>query len=310
MERVKDFESFYTVKIQPYVDEFTKNEQSATNWKKFSLLTGIGALGSFVLFHFKKFPSGGLLATVMLLMCIAGIYFFTKYADRYIDDFKEKIIGQIITYIHPAAVYKPMGFVSKKEYRTSGLFRRKFTHFDGDDYWESVIDGVAFHCSEIESSYSDSTGSESIFKGLFFTVKLNTVFRGGTYIWAKDNVQLPGSIADEHYRMYALPEVKKYQTGQDLFNKAYSVYTTNAAEASAILTGTMLDHMLLLRQKLKKEIVYSFVAGRCYVAVPFNENLLEPTHNGIKDKEAIRNYFYTILLVFNIIKKLELNRLK
>ena len=309
MEEVKDFESFYAVKIQPYVEEFYVSEQSANNWKNFTLATGMGALASFILFHLKRFPDGGLLAGAMLIMCVAGIYFFTKYTDRNIDNFKTKIIGQIITYIHPAAVYKPMGFISKKEYRTSGLFRRKFTHFDGDDYWESIIDGVAFHCSEIESSYSDSTGSESIFKGLFFTVKLNTLLRGGTYIWSSQNVQLPGSIADKHYRMFSLPGVKKYETGHTLFNKAYAVYTTNAAEASAILNHTMLEHMLLLKSKLKKEIVFSFVAGRCYVAVPFSENLLEPTRKGIKDKTAIRNYFYTILLVFNIIKKLGLNRI-
>ena len=41
----------------------------------------------------------------MLLMCITGVYFWTKYSDGYIDDFKEKIIGQIITYIYPTVVY-------------------------------------------------------------------------------------------------------------------------------------------------------------------------------------------------------------
>jgi len=309
MEEVKDFDSFYAIKIQPYLDEFTQSEQSAGNWKKFTIVTGVGAIICFVLFHFKKLPSGALLAVTLLLICIAGIYFSTKYADRYIEEFKEKVIGQVINYIHPNAVYKPMGFVSKKEYKASGLYRRKFTHFDGDDYWESICDGVAFHCSEIVSAYSDPTGNETIFKGLFFTVKLNTLFSGGTYIWAKDNVQLPGSIADEHYRMFSLPPVKKYKTSHDLFNKTYSVYCTSLFEASAILTWNMLDHIMLIRKKLDKDIVFSFVAGRCYVAVPFNENLLEPSKKGIGDKEAIRQYFYTILLVFNIIKKLELNKL-
>jgi Protein of unknown function (DUF3137) len=310
MENVKDFDSFYTIKIQPYLHEFDRMEQAAANWKKFTMVTGMSAVICFILFHLKKFPSGGMLAAALLLMCITGIYFFTKYADSYIDDFKEKIIGQIISYIHPGTVYKPMGFVSKKEYKASGLYRRKFTHFDGDDYWESVINGVSFHCSEIEASYSDPAGSECIFKGLFFTVKLNALLSGGTYIWTKDNVQLPCSIADEHYKMFYLPGVKKYQTTDPGFNHIYAVYTTNVAEASVLLTHSMLEHMLLIRQKLKKEIVFSFVGNRCYVAVPFSENLLEPTPKGIRDKMAIRNYFYTILLVFNIIKKLELDKIR
>jgi hypothetical protein len=71
----------------------------------------------------------------------------------------------------------------------------------------------------------------------------------------------------------------------------------------------MPDHMQVIKEKLQRDIVFSFVRGKCYIAVPFEENLLEPTSKGARDKQEIKNYFYTILLVFNIIRKLELNRL-
>ncbi len=309
MERIEDFESFYTVKIQPYLEKLDNNESSARNWKQFSLYTGIGAFGSFFLYYLEVFPSGHILAVAMLIMCIAGVYFTAKFADRYIYDFKEKIIGQIITYIYPSAVYKPMGFISKKEYKKSGLYRRRFTHFDGDDYWQSVYNGVAFHCSEIKSWYKDAAGTESIFKGLFFIASISNSFTGGTYIWTKGNTQLPSSIADEHYRMFPLPPVHRMKINHGNFNKHYSVYTTNADEASLILSYNMMDHMLVIKKKLEKDIVFSFVAGKCYIAVPFEENLLEPSKKGLRDKAVIKDYFYTVLLIFNIINKLELNRL-
>lgn len=309
MERVEDFESFYTIKIQPFLDELDNERFSAYNWKKFTLFTGAGAFACFFLNFLKVFPSGIILAAGMLLMCVTGVYFWTKYNDRYIDDFKEKIIGQIITYIYPSAVYKPMGFISKKEYKASGLYRRRFTNFDGDDYWQSVYNGVAFHCSEIKSWYEDMAGKENIFKGLFFVANINNSFSGGTYIWLKGKAQLPSSIADEHYRMFPLPKVMRMKVDHEKFNKNYSVYTTNLQEASLILSYNMMDHMLLIREKLDKDIAFSFVAGKCYIAVPFEENLLEPTKKGVRDKQEIKNYFYSILLVFNIIHKLELHRL-
>ena len=309
MEPVEDFENFYSLKIKPYLDELGNEESSMYNWKKFTVFTGAGAFVSFLLFYFKILPSGHILGGAMLIMCITGVYFSAKYADKYIDDFKEKIIGQIISFIHPQAVYKPMGFISKKEYKASGLFRRRFSHFDGDDYWQSVYNGVAFHCSEIKSWYEDAAGTDRIFKGLFFVAGINSSFRGGTYIWTKGNAQLPASLADEHYRMYPLPHVQKMIAQHERFNKHYSVYTTRADEASLILSYNMMDHMLLIKEKLKKDIVFSFVAGKCYIAVPFDENLLEPSKKGVRDKEEIKNYFYSILLVFNIIKKLELYRL-
>lgn len=309
MERIEDFESFYTIKIQPVLDELDNENTSARNWKKFTLYTGAGTFISFLLYYLKLFPSGHILAGSMLVMCIIGVYYSAKYADKYIDDFKEKIIGQIISYINPSAVYKPMGFVSKKEYKASGLFRRRFSHFDGDDYWQSEYNGVAFHCSEVKSWYEDAAGSDSIFKGLFFVARINRSFAGGTYIWSKGNAQLPSSMTDEHYRMYPLPHVQRMKIPHENFDKQYSVYTTNASEASLILSYHMMDHMLLIKEKLQKDIVFSFVAGKCYIAIPFDENLLEPSKKGAKDKEEIKNYFYSILLVFNIINKLELERL-
>ncbi|HMI80111.1 MAG TPA: DUF3137 domain-containing protein [Ferruginibacter sp.] len=309
MERVEDFESFYTIKIQPYLDELDNEKTSLSNWKKFTLFTGLGAFASFFLYYLKKFPTGHILAAAMLIMCVVGVYFCAKYSDRYLDDFKEKIIGQIIAYIYPSAIYKPMGFISKKEYKASGLYRRRFSHFDGDDYWECNYNGLAFHCSEIKSWYEDAAGRDYIFKGLFFIGRINNSFAGATYIWTKGDAQLPSSVADEHYRMFPIPQVHKMRTMHEGFNKQYSVYTTNMHEASVILSYNMLDHMLLIKERLGKDIVFSFVAGKCYIAVPFEENLLEPSDKSIRDKEEIKNYFYSILLVFNIINKLELNRL-
>ena len=80
-------------------------------------------------------------------------------------------------------------------------------------------------------------------------------------------------------------------------------------EASLILSYHMMDHILLIREKLDREMVLSFVNGKCYIAVPFEENLLEPPRKGLRDKEEIKDYFLTILQVFNIINRLELNRL-
>ncbi|HAO45897.1 MAG TPA: DUF3137 domain-containing protein [Ferruginibacter sp.] len=309
MDEIKNFEDFYTIRIQPSLEELNHDESAASNWKRFTYFTAIGMVTCFLLYYVKLLPIGHILAVAMLIMCIVGVYFSARYSDRYTDNFKEKIIGPIITYIYPSAIYKPMGFVSKKEYKSSGLFRRRFTHFDGDDYWESVYNGLSFHCSEVKSWVEDAAGVSYIFKGLFFCARINPSFTGGTYLWAKGNSQLPSSMADEHYRMFPLPQVQRVNTGHEAFNRYYSVYTTSVEEASLILSYHMMDHILLIREKLDREMVLSFVNGKCYIAVPFEENLLEPPRKGLRDKEEIKDYFLTILLVFNIINRLELNRL-
>lgn len=309
MDRVPDFDSFYEMHIRRYAAKLSKERTAADNWKWFAAGSGIGAIIFFILFHAGWLQQGAVLAVLMLVMCIIGVHQRMQSAEDYMHAFKEKIIRRIITYIHPGAVYKPTSYISKKEYKASGLFRRRFTYFSGDDYWECQYKNIFFHCSEIETFYEDSMGRQDIFKGLFFAVRLNPLVGGGTYVWSKNNVQLPASIADEHYRMYGLPEVRKYATADPAFDKSFAVYTTNPAEAAMILAGNMTGHMLFLKQRLKKDIVFSFVGGRCFVAVPFDENLLEPTNQSVPGKAAVKNYFYTVLLVFNVIRKLELYKL-
>jgi prepilin signal peptidase PulO-like enzyme (type II secretory pathway) len=310
MEPVHDFETFYSLRLLPYLEKLKEQRNEMYNWKMLGILSAVGIFLFFVSFQTNLISDSLLLVFFSFVVLIVSIYFYTKRSDQYLDSFKEKVIGQIITALNPTAVYKPMGFVSQKKYRASGLYRRKYTQFDGDDYWEGVYKNVPFHCSEIETRYEDSSGDvQQIFKGLFFSARLNSSFKGRTYVWAKGEEQLPVSVADEHYRMLQLPDVYKFNMGDVTFHKYFSVYGLDASEAAYIIDPPMMQHMLRLKAQLHRKIVFSFVAGRCYVAVPIQENLLEPNNRDIADKETIKTYFFTILLVFNIINELELNRL-
>ncbi|MBK7124246.1 MAG: hypothetical protein IPH68_16585 [Chitinophagaceae bacterium] len=75
MERVEDFESFYNIKIKPWLDELDQEKLSAQNWKKFTIYTGAGAFGCALLYFLKLFPIGHILAAGMLLMCVTGVFF-------------------------------------------------------------------------------------------------------------------------------------------------------------------------------------------------------------------------------------------
>lgn len=149
-----------------------------------------------------------------------------------------------------------------------------------------------------------------VFKGLFFTANISSRFSGGTYIWTKGEEQLPGSIADNHFRLLPMPDVVKFNCNNTTFAKQYSVYTTNSYEAEEILTPDMLQHIIDFQKKVNRKMVFSFVAGMCYVGIPFKENLLDSKEDYPDNKEEIKEYFFTVLLILSIINKLELYRLQ
>ncbi|MBC7934786.1 MAG: DUF3137 domain-containing protein [Rhizobacter sp.] len=310
-EQIKsDFEQFYENDLKPFLAQLQPGAQAYKNWKYFTIGTAILAILFLVLYQFFKVQSGVAIGIFLLVIAGIGIYFTTQKNEQFIDDFKEQIISRIIHHISPSAVYKPMKYLSKKEYKLSGLYRRRFTEYNGEDYWKATYRGVDFHCSELMVRHEDAATATTIFQGLFIAATINAYYNNGTYIWTKGASQLPASIADENYRMYPLPAVQKFTLIDETFKNSFSVYSSNFSETQKILTPDLQQKMLSLKQKTGRDIVFSFVAGRCYVAIPIEENLLEPAAAHLQDKESYKKHFFTFLLVFNIVQELELNKLR
>jgi len=87
-----------------------------------------------------------------------------------------------------------------------------------------------------------------------------------------------------------LPKVYHINTGHTAFDRQYSVYSTDPSEAHALVDNEMMESMLSFKKQIGRDVVVSFVAGRCYVAIPVNENLFEPSKDP-GDKESIRQHF-------------------
>lgn len=305
----KDFETFYQTRLRPSVGALKLQNDEAEKWKVAGFACVLFALGSV----FLDQPYIGIL---FILIVIFSVYKYTKNKDAFIDSYKEKIINEIIQFIHPGLIYKPGNYVSSREYRASGLHRYIYDYYNGDDYVEGIYKGVKFHCSELETlierrkRYSASTSQyvkgSIIFQGLFFVAVINQ-FRGGTYIWTQGDEQLPTSIMDEHYRLLPLPHVYKVKAANAEFEKYFSVYSTYPSEAQIILDDEMIQKMVNFRKQINRKVQFSIVAGKFYVSIPIEEDLLEPSGD-LDDKESIKKYFFSILLILSIINQLRLNR--
>jgi Protein of unknown function (DUF3137) len=317
MDEVKDFEDFYTVKLQPLINNLKAEARGAGNWSIIAPATAFVAILIFVGYQVDYIHGNAGMAIFLCIAAVAiSIYFYTNRKGKYTKDYKETIIKEIITYLHPGITYKPDEVIAKKEYKFSGLFRRIFDYYDGDDYMEGVYKDVAFRCSELHTQY-ESIGIKrtrliTIFKGLFFVAEISKHFTAGTYIWSHGEEQTGGSIADERYRLMHSPNVYKIklQNCVAAFENTFSVYSTNPSEAGSILTTAMTERLIKFKQQIGREIAVSFVAGRCYVAIAINEELLEPSGFDTDDREEVKQYFFTVLLILSIINQLQLNRLQ
>lgn len=310
MERIKDFETFYKTKLLHFINDLELQRNEAGKWS----FAGTGFILLAICCFFIYQVVAGIVFSILIFF---SFYKYTKKKEAFDDNYKKTIINEIINFINPGLSYKPDTYVSSKEYRASGLYRYKYNNYDGDDYIEGDYKNVNFHCSEIETSFDSyqdvplrsiqNGNSLIIFKGLFFVARIN-YFKGGTYIWNRGDEQLAVSIMDEHYRLFSLPRVYRIKVAHEQFNKYFSVYSTYPAEAEVLLNQEMLQRITDFRKQLDRDIRISVVAGKFYVAIPVEENLLEPSPHNLKDKEKIKNYFFSILLILSIINQLRLSR--
>jgi len=313
MEAIKDFEDFYRVKIEPQLPDFKAAGKIIEQWRIAAIVSGIIFIGALAGYVFDIITEAAFSLILLSGTVLAiSVYKYFKKDNNYVDDFKHRIVQEVIDHLHAGLVYKPDELIAEKEYRQSGLFRRNYDYYEGDDFIEGIYKGVGFHCSELHTqydSYSRRNRVITIFKGLFFAARANSGYTGGTYVWIKGEEQLGASIADEAYRLIHFPEVREIKMGHAIFDTYYTVCSTNPAEAREILNEELMNNLLRFRKQVHRKVVFSVVMGRCYVAIPIDEDIFEPADEP-DDKEAIKKYFFGVLLVLSIINQLNLGRLQ
>lgn len=315
MDEIKDFESFYTLKLGPLINSLKAEAGAAGNWGIIAPATAFIAVVTFAAYQVGYIEQySGFAIFFFIVVLPASIYFYTNRKEKYTKHFKETIIKEIINYLHSGITYKPEEVITKQEYKASGLFRRNFDHYNGDGLMEGVYKNVSFRCSELHTKYNGIGRGhiQTIFRGLFFVADIHKKITAGTYIWSHGEEQTGGSIADERYRLIHTPNVYKIKL-QDCcagFENTFSVYSTNTSEAGSILTTAMTARLIKFKEQIGRNIAVSFVAGRCYVAISIKEDLLEPSGFDTDDREEVKKYFFTVLLIPGIINQLQLNQLQ
>ena len=193
MDEIREFQDFY------------KLEDTAKPGR-----TGTGRIGhpvyryrhlqQFLLFYLEILPIGHIRRSGCS-SCVSSACILTRYSDRYIDDFKAKIIGPIITYIYPSAVYKPIrALFPRKNGQQSlpPLHAFRWRRLPGNDCTTTS----RFIARRLNPWAEDAGEIRS--KGCSFPPDQQFV-QQGHHLWAKGHSQLSSSIADERYRLFPMP---------------------------------------------------------------------------------------------------------
>jgi len=305
----KKLEDLFSKELQAVLQELERDRRGIRNKLiLFYPLLALSIIAGF--FSFQNRPDYLLMVLAGMALLGASVTYFFYYSRRnkYVSRFKETVIRKIITLVDPSFTYSPEKWVGKEAYMKSGLFLESPDRCDGDDYVEGLYGQTAFCFSEVHTEKEENSGKDSewitIFKGLFFIADFNKHFVSRTYVWSEHNPQL--NFFNKVFSSFA-DGLKKVFLESPEFERRFIVYSDDQVDARYILTPSMMERMVLLQDRMRADIVFSFVDTKVYAAIPFEEDLFEPSLFSANSFQSVADYYQTIRDVLSMIDTLNLN---
>jgi hypothetical protein len=215
---------------------------------------------------------------VFIILFTRGTIKFIKYRAM----FKKEVVGKVVHLINPFYQYSANKHISLNDFNQSKIISKPASACKGDDYVTGIIDKTQFEFSELKALHEyQATGSDSrtekkyetLFNGIFFMADFNKHIQGETYVIPDNAERLLGKFGQNLQRSW-LGELVKLENPD--FEKHFAVFATSQTEARYVLTPTMMEAIVNLKEKIGRNFSLSFTGERVYCGVVFNRGLFEP----------------------------------
>lgn len=312
MKTVGDLKKFFNTYLRKKLLKLEEERKALAGKVKLSCASA-GATGlilSVVLGFVSGSPGPFVIGTVLtLILCT---FLFKHLCKNYRSRFKDEVIHELVKFIDERLDYKKSSCISEKAYKQSGLFRKRYHEYKGDDLVQGVLDKTKIIFSELHTLYEtrDSKGNRhrhTIFRGLFFIGDFNKAFSGKTYVLPDSTERLFGRFGKMLQSLdMTRGELVKLEDPE--FEKEFKVYSTDQIEARYILSTSLMSSITGFKRRNNKRIHMAFADSSVYVAISYSKALFEPKiFTSLLDFEPIKEYFEDLRLCIGIVEDLNLN---
>ncbi len=231
---------------------------------------------------------------------------------EFTQEFKSKIIREIVRFIDPNLAYEPTQYIPEGIYKASDIFKTTPDRYRGDDYIAGKIGSTQIEFSELHTEYKtqDSKGRthwHTIFKGIFFIGDLNKEYHGRTVVLPDVAEKIFGFLGASLQSMNVTRgQLIKLEDPE--FEKEFVVYGDDQIQSRYVLSTSLMKRILDFKKKSRRNIHLAFINGKIFVAISQPKNLFEPNFlKTMVDFAPIQEYFENFSLILGIVDDLNLN---
>ena len=234
-----------------------------------------------------------LLTVIFIVVCII-LFSMIRIKKRSECDFKYNIINQLVKEYDNGLKYNIKGGIDKKNFDYSG-FEIKYTNIYSEDVIKGKLkENIDIQLGEIKlvskHKYEDGTvESSTMFNGIFAEILL------------PNQINMPKiNIRRKVPTSYETKTLKKVELESAKFSEMYDFYTENPIEALQIFTIDVVENILEIKEKYKKNIELILKGNKiCMIFNTYKPFEIRLNKKAL-DYNLLKEYYEIIEMVGNI----------
>ncbi len=320
MKTPDEFIAFYNETLYPQLEPLEAERQQVAI--KVAVVVGVIAFIAFCIIAIillvpwveqdSRFQLAGFVGLLAFLGAGGAYALLTR---TYVSNFKNIVMTNLVQFINPNLAYDAHHHVSIEDYTQSGLFKRSYDRYQGDDHVTGLIGQTHIEFSELHTEYKTVSHRKgrrretwhTIFRGLFFMADFHKEFKGVTYVLPDKAESLfgsMGSLLQSHNKSHG--ELMKMDDPE--FEKAFVVYGTDPIEARYILSNSLMKRIIDFKKKRPHSLHIGFINSRMIIALSYPRPLFEPNlYKSLLEFEEINAFLEDLMLAIGLVEDMNLN---
>ena len=229
------------------------------------------------------------LLVITLSMWVIVNHIETELEKELGTGFIEKILSEKVDLLE----YQPFKTLGFDPLRNSKLFDL-FDKIEGSDYFRAAYNGVNFeYCDAILTSrekFGDSNTNITEFEGGVIRMKISNPVKGTVIV--KQNRNKSAASLEEAAKKMAKAGFTVSNSGNDEFDKTFSVMTEVEGEEKIILTPEFVNRMSRLSEEVSSRLFISLQKNDITVAIAKSEDFFDiPSVHKMENAEKFKGLY-------------------
>ena len=229
------------------------------------------------------------LLVITLSMWVIVNHIETELEKELGTGFIEKILSEKVDLLE----YQPFKTLGFDPLRNSKLFNL-FDKIEGSDYFRAAYNGVNFeYCDAILTSrekFGDSNTNITEFEGGVIRMKISNPVKGTVIV--KQNRNKSAASLEEAAKKMAKAGFTVSNSGNDEFDKTFSVMTEVEGEEKIILTPEFVNRMSRLSEEVSSRLFISLQENDITVAIAKSEDFFDiPSVHKMENAEKFKGLY-------------------